>query len=171
MLSSYVSVFVSISRNKNFTWVLPCKTRPSRPPAKDSTGDEDQRCKVKTVHLHFWGNAYRYRDMFSVQVVVFVSLKVSLRTQIDSKSNMAKILSKFVHTYKKYQKTPAGQKKFFFEFDNCSWDRHFSRVHCMWLNVAPNRIFSGASSIIRTAKRLENCINVAHMTHLVVVFQ
>ena len=87
---------VSISRNKFFIFVLLWQAKFLRAPIKDATrwwGSELQR-EI--------GSSARFEEMdteigtcFPIQVVVFVSLKVSSWTPIDSKSSIAKFLKSF----------------------------------------------------------------------------
>ena len=87
---------VSIPGKKSFIWVLLCRARPSRYPIKDVTRWWGSELQSKI------GSAIRFEEMdteiwtcFPIQVVLFVSLRVSSWTQIESKSKIAKFLKSF----------------------------------------------------------------------------
>ena len=90
MLPSLIFFVVSISKSKFFIFALLCAANFSRAPMKDATRWWGSELQKKT------GSSPRCEETdteisrcFPIHVVVFVSLKVSSRRQIDSKSNFA----------------------------------------------------------------------------------
>ena len=119
MLSSLFFIVVSISWNNFFNFALLWEAKFSRAPLTDATRWWGSEFQMK------FGSSRRFEE-----IVVFVSLKDSSWTQIDSKSNIVMFLKSFCWLVYLIPK--------FLGFDIHSPDWHFLLVHCEWLNIAPS---------------------------------
>ena len=96
ILPSLIFIVVLISRNKFFFFALLWEAKLSRTPVKDATRWWGLELQMKI------GSSTRFEEIdtdigtcFLIQVVVFVSLKSSSWTQIDSRSNIAFFFNSF----------------------------------------------------------------------------
>ena len=169
MLPSLIFIVVSTPGNISYIWVLLYSSRPFRDPIRDGTrwwGPEFQ-WKFGSLTM-FEGMDKDIGTCFLVQVVLFVSTGSPTGQKLLQSRLLLFFWWVFVHSYTADHKSPACQRVFL-EIDGRSWINTFqSFIACCCISLKIECFFEKKVTIA-TTKRLKDCINVAHITCIIVV--